>query len=124
MPERRRLHVRRRHGEVVEDAHADPSRTGALRALGVRRLLAGGRDCAIDVPEQLLGVAAGTGVAIRTAVAERGLHPFAADAGGLDGCDGDVELLGVPGAPGAVAQPGLGRSGEHEAVAVVVAPAA
>jgi hypothetical protein len=124
VPERRGLHVGGGDGEVVEDAYADAARAGALRALGIGGLLAGRCDRAIDVPEELLGVTGRAGVAVRTAVAEGGLHPVAGHAGGLDGCDGDAELLGVPGAPGAMAQPGLGRCGEHEAVAVEVAPAA
>ena len=110
VPERRGLDVRGRDREVVQDAHADPVRGGALGTLGERGLLARRRDGAVDLPEELLGVTGGSGVAVRAAVAERRLDPLALHARGLDGGDGDVELLLVPGAPGAVAQPGLGAA--------------
>ena len=67
------------------------------------------RHVALDLPEELVQVAARAAVAVGRALAGRAVAPALAGARRLDARDGGLELARALGAPGDMAEPGLRR---------------
>ena len=96
----------------------------ALRLVPPRRPQVLGRHVALGLVVELEHVAVGIGEAVRGPVPEVAVDPARAEAGRLDRRHAPLERLGAPRPQRHVAEPGLRRLGELEAVALVVAPAA
>ena len=119
-----RAHVGREHVDVVEPLHRRAASDVALRLVPPRRPQMLGRLVPLGLVEELEDVPVGIGEAVRRAVTDVAVDPPRPEPGRLDRGDAPLERLGAPRAQRDVAEPGLRRLRELQAVAQVVAPAA
>src|SRR5205823_7815340 len=111
-------------GHVIDLPRGDPARHETLRAVRERRFHVRRRGVALDIPEELVEVAAGAAVAIRRTLAGRAVAPALASARALDALDRGFQLSLSLRAPRDVAETGSSALGELQRMVETLAPAA
>ena len=103
---------------------AMPRGTNRCGRFGNGDSIPAGRGEALDLPEQLVHMAARPPIAVRGPLAGRALGPALPDARRLNACDSRLQLIRSLGAPADVAEARRVGLGELERVEEALAPAA
>jgi len=119
-----RAHVGRQHVHVVEPLDGGTSPHVPLGLVPPRRLQVLGRHVALRFVVELEHMAVRIGEAVRGPVTDIAVDPARAEPRLLDGGDPPLERLRAASAQGHVAETGLRRFRQLQAIAEIVAPAA